>query len=168
TQEQRELRVLTLGLDKAGKTTILRTLKGDLSSPSFPTLGFNTELIIHNDAKFTLWDVGGQRLMRPMWHLYGKGSHAFIFVVDSTDRERIDEAKEELHRIINNRELREAAILILANKQDLPDAMSSQEVQEAMQLEGFTDRLWHVQPSINSSGEGLNEGLTWISTNCKK
>ena len=69
-------------------------------------------------------DVGGQDKIRPLWRHYYTGTQGLIFVVDCADRDRIDEARQELHRIINDREMRDAIILIFANKQDLPEGKS--------------------------------------------
>lgn len=68
-----------------------------------------------------LQDVGGQDKIRPLWRHYYTGTQGLIFVVDCADRDRIDEARQELHRIVNDREMKDAIILIFANKQDLPD-----------------------------------------------
>ena len=74
---------------------------------------------------FSTQDVGGQDKIRPLWRHYYTGTQGLIFVVDCADRDRIDEARQELHRIINDREMRDAIILIFANKQDLPEGMRS-------------------------------------------
>ncbi|KAF3849677.1 hypothetical protein F7725_019396 [Dissostichus mawsoni] len=98
---------------------------------------------------------------------YYTGTQGLIFVVDCADRDRIDEAKQELHRIINDREMRDAIILIFANKQDLPDAMKPHEIQEKLGLTRIRDRNWYVQPSCATTGDGLYEGLTWLTSNYK-
>lgn len=156
------MRILMLGLDAAGKTTILYKLKLGQSVTTIPTVGFNVETVTYKNVKFNVWDVGGQDKIRPLWRHYytGKwtfgyngpliididinddsgtrfhrnywikkmgfwrifaGTQGLIFVVDCADRDRIDEARTELHRIINDREMRDAIILIFANKQDLQD-----------------------------------------------
>nr|KAG5692167.1 hypothetical protein BaRGS_020715 [Batillaria attramentaria] len=98
----------------------------------------------------------------------GKTStQGLIFVVDCADRDRIDEARQELHRIINDREMRDAIILVFANKQDLPDAMKPHEIQEKLGLTRIRDRNWYVQPSCATTGDGLFEGLTWLTSNHK-
>ncbi|KAJ8288799.1 hypothetical protein COCON_G00014580 [Conger conger] len=80
--------------------------------------------------------------IRPLWRHYYTGTQGLIFVVDCADRDRIDEARQELHRIINDREMRDAIILIFANKQDLPDAMKPHEIQEKLGLTRIRDRNW--------------------------
>lgn len=115
-----------------------------------------------------LQDVGGQDKIRPLWRHYYTGTQGLVFVVDSQDRDRIDEARQELHRIIGDREMREALLLVFANKQDLPGAMSPAEVTEKLGLQRLRDRSWFVHPSCATSGEGLFEGLSWLSANVKK
>lgn len=88
---------------------------------TIPTVGFNVETVTYKNVKFNVWDVGGQDKIRPLWRHYYTGTQGLIFVIDCADRDRIDEARQELHRIINDREMRDAIILIFANKQDLPD-----------------------------------------------
>uniref|UniRef100_A0A183CPN5 ADP-ribosylation factor 6 n=1 Tax=Globodera pallida TaxID=36090 RepID=A0A183CPN5_GLOPA len=100
---------------------ILYRLKLGQSIKSIPTVGFNVETVVYRNIKFSVWDVGGQEKIRPLWRHYYVGTQALIFVVDSADRDRIDEARQELHKIINDREMRDALILIFANKQDLPE-----------------------------------------------
>nr|6BBP_A Chain A, Cytohesin-3,ADP-ribosylation factor 6 [synthetic construct] len=161
----KEMRILMLGLDAAGKTTILYKLKLGQSVTTIPTVGFNVETVTYKNVKFNVWDVGGLDKIRPLWRHYYTGTQGLIFVVDCADRDRIDEARQELHRIINDREMRDAIILIFANKQDLPDAMKPHEIQEKLGLTRIRDRNWYVQPSCATSGDGLYEGLTWLTSN---
>jgi len=163
----KEMRILMLGLDAAGKTTILYKLKLGQSVNTIPTVGFNVETVTYKNVKFNVWDVGGQDKIRPLWRHYYTGTQGLIFVVDCADRDRIDEARQELHRIINDREMREAIILIFANKQDLPEAMKPHEIQEKLGLTRLRDRNWYVQPACATTGDGLYEGLTWLTSNHK-
>eukprot|EP00455_Lapot_gusevi_P011381 TRINITY_DN1523_c0_g3_i1.p1 TRINITY_DN1523_c0_g3~~TRINITY_DN1523_c0_g3_i1.p1 ORF type:complete len:195 (+),score=38.70 TRINITY_DN1523_c0_g3_i1:93-677(+) len=169
-----EARILLVGLDAAGKTTILYKLKlGELLT-TVPTIGFNVETVDYKRVSFTMWDVGGQDKIRPLWRHYYQGCDAIIFVIDSADRERIDEtceyqhsAKEELHHMLASSELQNAAVLVLANKQDLPRAMSVSEVTERLALpslsRGLAPRPWHVQACCAVTGEGIYQGLDWLS-----
>ncbi len=84
------------------------------------TVGFNVETVTYKNVRFNVWDVGGQDKIRPLWRHYYTGTQGLVFVVDSQDRERIDEAKQELHRILSDREMKECLLLVFANKQDLP------------------------------------------------
>ncbi|KAI3656598.1 hypothetical protein MP638_003025 [Amoeboaphelidium occidentale] len=163
----KEMRILMLGLDAAGKTTILYKLKLNQSVTTIPTVGFNVETVTYKNVKFNVWDVGGQDKIRPLWRHYYTGTQALIFVVDSQDRERIDEARQELHRILNDREMKDCLLLVFANKQDLANAMSPAEVTEKLGLQRMRDRNWYVHPSNALTGEGLFEGLTWLTQNIK-
>ncbi|CAB4436522.1 unnamed protein product [Rhizophagus irregularis] len=97
------MRILMLGLDAAGKTTILYKLKLNQSVTTIPTVGFNVETVTYKNVKFNVWDVGGQDKIRPLWRHYYTGTQGLIFVVDSQDKDRIDEARQELHKIISDR-----------------------------------------------------------------
>lgn len=84
------------------------------------SIGFNVETVEYKNIQFTVWDVGGQDKIRPLWRHYFQNTQGIIFVVDSNDRERVTEAREELQRMLNEDELRDAMLLVFANKQDLP------------------------------------------------
>merc|ERR1712146_118346 len=112
---------------------------------------------------FTVWDVGGQDKIRPLWRHYFQNTQGLIFVVDSNDRERIGEAKEELTKMLAEDELREATVLVFANKQDLPNAMSPAEITEKLGLPELRNRKWYIQSACATQGEGLYEGLDWLS-----
>ena len=117
------------------------------------------------DMKCFFKDVGGQEKIRPLWRHYYTGTQGLIFVIDSADYTRLDEAREELHRIINDREMREAVLLVFANKQDLKEALRPNEIQERLGLTRLTGgRIWYVQPACATSGDGLYEGLTWLTS----
>ncbi|KAF8980579.1 ADP-ribosylation factor, Arf Arf6 [Entomortierella lignicola] len=163
----KEMRILMLGLDAAGKTTILYKLKLNQSVTTIPTVGFNVETVVYKNVKFNVWDVGGQDKIRPLWRHYYTGTQGLIFVIDSQDKDRIDEARQELHRIISDREMKDCLLLVFANKQDLPDAMTPAEVTERLQLNTMRERPWYVHPSCATTGEGLFEGLNWMSQNVK-
>ncbi|KFY01838.1 hypothetical protein O988_02493 [Pseudogymnoascus sp. VKM F-3808] len=163
----KEMRLLMLGLDAAGKTTILYKLKLNQDVTTIPTVGFNVETVTYKNVKFNVWDVGGQDKIRPLWRHYYSGTQGLIFVIDSSDLERMEEAKQELHRIINDREMKDSLLLIFANKQDLDGAMKPEKVPEALGLNRIKDTIWYVVPSCATTGEGLLEGLSWLSNNIK-
>lgn len=157
-------------------------------------MGFNVETVTYKNVKFNVWDVGGQDKIRPLWRHYFSGTQGLIFVIDSNDRDRIDEARQELHRIIQDREMKDCLLLVFANKQDLQGgefpiqkdlqsltggewrltntrwdvlAMSPAEVTDKLQLHKMKDRIWFVVPSCATTGDGLSEGLSWLSNNVK-
>lgn len=114
---KKEMRILMVGLDAAGKTTILYKLKLGEIVTTIPTIGFNVETVEYKNINFTVWDVGGQDKIRPLWRHYFQNTQGLIFVVDSNDRDRAAEARDELHRMLNEDELRDAVLLVFANKQ---------------------------------------------------
>ncbi|VDP29202.1 unnamed protein product [Schistosoma margrebowiei] len=138
-----------VGLDAAGKTTILYKLKLGEVVTTIPTIGFNVETVEYKNINFTVWD-------------------GLIFVVDSNDRDRISESAEELNKMLLEDELRDVVILVFANKQDLPNAMSTAEVAEKLRLRDIRNRPWHIQLACATQGEGLFEGLDWLSNELSK
>jgi ADP-ribosylation factor 1/2 len=165
---KKELRILMVGLDAAGKTTILYKLKLGEVVTTIPTIGFNVETVEYKKISFTVWDVGGQDKIRPLWRHYYQNTHGLIFVVDSNDRDRIENAKEELQRMLNEEELRDAVVLVFANKQDLPNAMSVSEITDKLGLQAMRHRQWFVQSTCATTGDGLYEGLDWLSRTLNK
>jgi ADP-ribosylation factor protein 1 len=93
---------------------------------------------------------------------YFQNTQGLIFVVDSNDKERITEAAEELGKMLGEDELRDAALLVFANKQDLPNAMSVAEVTDKLGLHALKNRKWYIQSTCATSGDGLYEGLDWL------
>ena len=162
---KKEMRILMVGLDAAGKTTILYKLKLGEIVTTIPTIGFNVETVEYKNISFTVWDVGGQDKIRPLWRHYYQNTQGLIFVVDSNDKDRVGEAHDELHRMLSEDELREAIVLVFANKQDLPNAMSVAEVTDKLGLHSLRNRKWYIQATCATSGEGLFEGLDWLSAN---
>ncbi|KAB5555984.1 hypothetical protein DKX38_006893 [Salix brachista] len=249
---KKEMRILMVGLDAAGKTTILYKLKLGEIVTTIPTIGFNVETVEYKNISFTVWDVGGQDkewqsmtwrhavvfgckccpwlkflvvllhvlidglvlasflppehnifdatqveleafvnpekttsmyvlidglvlasflppahniFIRPLWRHYFQNTQGLIFVVDSNDRDRVVEARDELHRMLNEDELRDAVLLVFANKQDLPNAMNAAEITDKLGLHSLRQRHWYIQSTCATSGEGLYEGLDWLSNN---
>jgi len=164
---KKEVRILMVGLDAAGKTTVLYKLKLGEIVTTIPTIGFNVETVQYKNINFTVWDVGGQDKIRPLWRHYYQNTQGIIYVVDSNDRERIDEAALELQKVLREDELRDSVLLVLANKQDLPNAMSVAEVTDKLGLHSLRSRQWYIQATCATSGDGLYEGLDWLSTALK-
>jgi len=160
-----ERRVVMPGLDASGKTTILYQLRlGEVVS-TIPTIGFNVETIHYKNIRLTVWDVGGQDKIRPLWAHYFQYSQAVIFVIDSADLERLDIAITELNKIIANETLeRDCRFLIFANKQDLPTALPPEKIKEKLDLSKLPINRWHIQGCSAANGEGLYEGLDWLAT----
>jgi len=161
-------RVVMVGLDAAGKTTLLYKLKLNEAVRTIPTIGFNVENVQHKNVNFTVWDVGGQDKIRRLWHHYYLGTNAVIFVVDSNDRDRIQEARDELHQVLSADELRGAVLLVLANKQDLPHAVRPSEMADKLGLHGLKSRQWYIQATSATTGDGVCEGIDWLSEAVRK
>jgi len=159
----RECRMLMVGLDAAGKTTILYKLKLGEVVTTIPTIGFNVETVEYKNINFTVWDVGGQDKIRKLWRHYYQNTQGLIFVVDSSDHDRIEDAREELMKMLNEDEMRDAVLLVFANKQDLPNAMTAPEVTNKLGLHDLRHRQWFIQSACATTGDGLYEGLDWMS-----
>lgn len=158
----KELRILILGLDGAGKTTILYRLQIGEVVTTKPTIGFNVETLSYKNLKLNVWDLGGQTSIRPYWRCYYADTAAVIFVVDSTDKDRMSTASKELHLMLQEEELQDAALLVFANKQDQPGALSASEVSKELNLVELKDRSWSIVASSAIKGEGITEGLDWL------
>ena len=134
-----------------------------LSLSLFPIPGFNVEKVQYKNVLFTVWDVGGQEKLRPLWRHYFSNTDGLIYVVDCADRERVQKASQEFRSIVDDPLMRNAALLIFANKQDLPGAISPAALCEAFGLGEMRGRRWHVQGAVATKGEGLYEGLDWLA-----
>lgn len=111
-----------------------------------------------------VWDVGGQKTIRSYWRNYFEQTDGLVWVVDSADRRRLRDCREELAALLSQEKLAGASVLIFANKQDLAGALSSDEIAEALGLHGdiFKARHWAIHPCSAVTGDGLVEGLTWM------
>jgi small GTP-binding protein len=161
---KKDVRMLMVGLDAAGKTTILYQLKMGETVKTIPTIGFNVETLDYKGLNFTVWDVGGQDKIRVLWKHYYQNTDGLIFVVDSNDKDRVDDAAEELKKMLNEEELKDCVVLVMANKQDLNGAMSPNEITDKLGLSQLKGRQWLVQGTSATTGQGLKEGLDWMAS----
>ncbi len=147
---------------------------GDVVS-TIPTIGFNVETLSYKNFELTVWDVGGQERIRPLWRHYYLGTQGIIFVVDASDRTRAQQEREELQKLLAQAEMRGAKVLIMANKQDLPHAVAPVRVAEGLGLQNaegggpgeivgpiVCQQEWHIQGCSAVNGEGLFDGLEWL------
>ncbi|EPE34568.1 P-loop containing nucleoside triphosphate hydrolase [Glarea lozoyensis ATCC 20868] len=149
-------------LDNAGKTTLLYRLKIGEVVTTIPTIGFNVESVTYKNLNFNVWDLGGQTSIRPYWRCYYANTAAVIFVIDSTDIDRLGTASEELAAMLNEDELKDAALLVFANKQDQPGAKGAGEISEALKLGELRDRNWSIVACSAVDGRGVDEGMDWL------
>merc|ERR1712062_225217 len=159
----KEMRILILGLDGAGKTTLLYRLQVGEVVTTIPTIGFNVEQVTYKNLKFQVWDLGGQKSIRPYWRCYYSNTDAVIYVVDSADRDRIGISKQELVSMLEEEELKGAILVVLANKQDIEGAMSVTEVHQALGLEKLKNRTFQIFKASAIKGDGLDESMEWLS-----
>jgi len=159
----REMRILILGLDGAGKTTILYRLQAGEVVTTIPTIGFNVETVTYKNLKFQVWDLGGQTSIRPYWRCYYTNTDAIIYVVDSADRDRMGISKQELVSMLEEDELKDAILVVLANKQDIEGSMTVTEVHAALGLDKLKNRTFQIFKASATKGEGLDESMEWLS-----
>ncbi|KAK2961293.1 putative ADP-ribosylation factor [Blattamonas nauphoetae] len=164
-----------VGLDAAGKTTVLNRLKLGETIMSNPTIGFNVEEVQFENLKMTIWDVGGQKRIRQLWSHYYEGAHGVVYVVDCSDTGRLacsnpdgceECARCELMECLRSEHLTKAPVLILANKQDIPTAVKPDECSRHLGLQDLPPtRKWHIQGCCALTGQGLTEGFRWLGAN---
>ncbi|NXC73041.1 ARL11 protein, partial [Anhinga anhinga] len=159
-QRKRDARVVMLGLDFAGKSTLLYKLKSGQAVETCPTVGFNVEsLQTPCHVSFTLWDVGGQGSLRASWPDYLEDTSTLIFVLDSTDTARLPEAAAALEEVLSHPSMAGVPILLLANKQEVPGALAPAELGERLQQGQLVGRRWVLRGCSAHTGQGLQEAL---------
>lgn len=156
------MRILMLGLDNAGKTTILKRFNGEAIDTISPTLGFNIKTLEHKGFKLNIWDVGGQKSLRSYWKNYFESTDGLIWVVDSADKRRLDDCKRELHTLLQEERLAGATLLVFANKRDLPGALTAEDIKAALDLDSIRTHHWQIVYSSAVTGENLLEGIDWL------
>ncbi|XP_050560361.1 ADP-ribosylation factor-like protein 5A isoform X2 [Spodoptera frugiperda] len=151
-----EHKLVLVGLDNAGKTTILyQLLLGEAE-------------VVWRNLRFVMWDLGGQQSLRSAWTTYYTNSEFVIMVIDSTDRNRLNISRDELHQMLKHEELSRACLLVYANKQDVKGSMTAAEISEQLDLTSIKQHPWHIQACCALTGEGLHLGLEWIASRIKK
>ncbi|XP_060049439.1 ADP-ribosylation factor-like protein 11 [Erinaceus europaeus] len=155
-----EAQVVMMGLDSAGKTTLLYKMKGHQVVETLPTVGFNVEpLEAPGHVSLTLWDIGGQTQLRASWKDHLEGTDALVYVLDSTDEARLPEAMAELMEVLDSPCMVGVPVLVLANKQEAPGALSLLEIRDRLGLEQLQDCCWELRACSALTGAGLPEAL---------
>ncbi|XP_054258695.1 ADP-ribosylation factor-like protein 2 isoform X2 [Macrosteles quadrilineatus] len=188
-QKEKEMRILMLGLDNAGKTTILKRINGEEIDTISPTLGFNIKTLEHKGYQLNIWDVGGQKSLRSYWRNYFESTDGLIWVVDSADKRRLEDCKRELYTLLqeegkksgssktdeggdthledpteflNIERLLGATLLVFANKQDLPGSLTSEEIKTVVELDSIKSHHWRILPCSAVTGDNLVVGIDWL------
>jgi len=157
------MRILMVGLDNAGKTTIVMRINGEDTSSISPTLGFNIKTIEYKSYRLNIWDVGGQKTIRSYWRNYFEQTDGLVWVVDSSDLRRLDDCKEELHNLLKEERLSGSSLLILANKQDIQGALRPADIAKVLNLDAMDNsRHWQIVGCSAYTGEGLLAGFDWL------
>lgn len=170
-----EFRVLILGVDKAGKTTLLEKLKstylkGEGLPPDrvVPTVGLNIGRIEDANAKLVFWDLGGQVGLRTIWEKYYEEAHAILYVIDAAAASTFDDSKFALEKVIRHEHLKGAPLLIVANKQDLPGAINDEELAKFLHLKELDERPYTFQAVSAYDGRGIRSGINWLVEQMEK
>lgn len=169
-----EFRVLILGVDRAGKTTLLEKLKsiylkGEGLPPDrvVPTVGLNIGRIEDAKAKLVFWDLGGQVSLRTIWEKYYEEAHAIMYVIDAATASSFEDSKSALEKVIRHEHLRGAPLLIVANKQDLPGAIDEEELAKFLHKE-LDERPYTFQAVSAYDGRGIKSGIDWLVEQMEK
>ncbi|KAL3870482.1 hypothetical protein ACJMK2_038537 [Sinanodonta woodiana] len=162
SSSEKELRILLLGLDNAGKTTLLKKLAEEDVSHITPTQGFNIKTVQSQGFRLNVWDIGGQRKIRPYWKNYFDNTDILLYVIDSTDRKRFEETGMELNELLEEEKLHGVPLVVFANKQDLATAAPASEIAEGLQLQAIRGRQWHIQACSALTAEGVKDGMQHI------
>ena len=163
SKSRNNFKIIILGIQNAGKTTILYRLSLGQLVKTTPTIGSNVEELSYNNVKFQAWDLGGQETIRSVWDVYYMNADAVVYVIDSHDDDYLEESKAQFHKLIAHPALKNATILIFANKQDLPGAKDTNTLIQEYEFFKIKDHIWHIQSCSALKGEGLLTGIKWLS-----
>ncbi|KAK4799558.1 hypothetical protein SAY86_024923 [Trapa natans] len=166
---KKEFHVLVLGIEKSGKTTLLEKLKSLYSNLEglppdriVPTVGLNVGRVELPNAKLVFWDLGGQPGLRSIWEKYYEEAHAVVFVIDASCPSRFEDSKSALEKVLRNDDLQGAPLLILANKQDLPEAVSTEELALYLDMKKLDERVSMYEAVSAYDGLGIRESVEWL------
>jgi small GTP-binding protein len=161
-----QMNVIMVGLDGAGKSSILRKFTMD-NVVALPIIGLNIETANYKNVNFNAWDIGGPGRVDPLLRDYFQNANGIIFVIDSNDKYPTY-AKDELHKLLHQLSSQDIPLLVYANKQDLPSALSAQAIMEQLELNLLCKRPWKIQSCCAMSDDNLNEGLDWLINEMQK
>jgi len=160
---KQEMELTLVGLQNSGKTTLVNVLaNGQFQEDMIPTVGFNMKKITKGNVTIKLWDIGGQPRFRSMWERYCRGVNSIVFVVDAADPEKFETASKELHELLNKPPLAGIPLLVLANKNDLPDAASSDDIIQKLDLKSVTGRDVCCYSISAKNSVNIDVTLEWL------
>ena len=157
-----EPNVLILGLDNAGKTTLLNYLTHEDNKNTKPTPGVNAKSIQCGGIKLNVYDLGGQKAIREYWKFYYEKVDALIYVVDASDEARIGECNESFQSLLKDEKLINVPVLAYGNKADLDNCLGPDEIIEKLEMNGITGRDWSLYACSALKGDGVKDGIKWL------
>jgi len=162
---KKNAKISVLGLDRAGKTTMLQRLKtGRWIPDTTPTIGMNAETIQIGDVTFSAWDLGGQlQFRRALWEMYTRNSKGLIYVIDLSDPARFPESRVYLWRMLRMTHLKNIPLAIFANKVDLIQDVSEQDLANFMGINSKMSRVLSIFKTSAFTGEGIHKGIYWLA-----
>ncbi|ELP85589.1 ADP-ribosylation factor, putative [Entamoeba invadens IP1] len=161
---QKEANIIMVGLDGAGKTTILYQLKLKELVTTIPTIGINVESVKVGGVSFSVMDLGGQSKIRPLWRHYYEDAKAVVFVVDASDNERVEESRDILNKMCKNKLLEKCTVLVLGNKSDVINCLTKEQLEKELGVNALAEKhALHMVSAKNNTG--ITEAFTWLGQN---
>eukprot|EP01029_Cantina_marsupialis_P028855 TRINITY_DN778093_c0_g1_i1.p1 TRINITY_DN778093_c0_g1~~TRINITY_DN778093_c0_g1_i1.p1 ORF type:complete len:179 (+),score=35.90 TRINITY_DN778093_c0_g1_i1:54-590(+) len=158
----KKLEAVVLGLENAGKTTLLNVISSGQPLETCPTIGLDVKMMKKGGVSIKAWDLGGQKQFREDWPRYAEGCDVIIFVVDSHAYERLSSARRELHRLLENSKLSSIPLLVCSNKVDLHPHVSEAELIRELNLDYVTENPWLVIPMSALKQTNIDQVLNWL------
>ncbi|KAI9295257.1 ADP-ribosylation factor-like protein 8B [Neoconidiobolus thromboides FSU 785] len=163
-----EMELTLVGLQNSGKTTLVNVIaSGQFSEDMIPTVGFNMRKVTKGNVTMKLWDIGGQPRFRSMWERYCRGVNAIVFVIDAADKEKIEAAKSELKNLLEKPQLANIPVLVLGNKNDLPDAYTVDELIDLLNLKSISNREVSCYSISAKNQVNIDITLQWLIKHAK-
>ncbi|KAI8823143.1 P-loop containing nucleoside triphosphate hydrolase protein [Fimicolochytrium jonesii] len=160
---KQEMELTLVGLQNSGKSTLVNVLaNGQCTEDMIPTVGFNMRKVTKGAVVMKLWDLGGQARFRSMWERYCRGVNAIVFVMDAADHDKIPAAKAELHQLLEKPLLADIPVLVLGNKNDLPNALGVDEVIEKLDLRSITNREVACYSISAKNSTNIDITMNWL------
>ncbi|KAJ3195001.1 ADP-ribosylation factor-like protein 8B [Irineochytrium annulatum] len=160
---KQEMELTLVGLQNSGKTTLVNVIaNGQFTEDMIPTVGFNMRKVTKGAVVMKLWDLGGQARFRSMWERYCRGVNAIVFVLDSADHAKVPAARTELHTLLDKAQLANIPVLVLGNKNDLPGALSVDQIIDQLGLKSITNREVSCYSISAKNQVNIDLTLNWL------